>query len=150
MRRLASAIGVLLSAATAGCSGADAVPADEGGPLTALPACEAPPSPEVSEAVPGIELPDGAVVQSVERGDPLVTVQGYVPTTPVEVRRYYQQTDLEILLIEDEILEAEALVSNGTHRTYVKARAVCAEGSSLLAVVAPELDAQGLPVPTGG
>lgn len=63
------------------------------------------------------------------------------------VSHYAERDDLEIFFIEDEIYESEAMVGNGTHRTYVKATAVCDRGSRLLLVVAPELDAAGLPVP---
>lgn len=52
-------------------------------------------------------------------------------------------------MIEDEVHESEVLVANGTHRTYVKANAVCQTGSNLTATVGREEDATAVPIPTG-
>jgi len=115
-------------------SAAAAESQEDGGPLLGLPPCQAPPE----------------AMADVQPGDPLVTVTGYIATTPVRVRQYYQgRDDLEIMEIEDEIFEAEALFDNGTHRNYIKAQAVCREGTRLLGVVAPDVDAKGLPAPQG-
>ncbi len=125
---------------------------EDGGPLLGLPPCQAPPEAmaDVDVDVEGLDWPDGAIVTNVQPGDPLVTVTGYIATTPVRVRQYYQgRDDLEIMEIEDEIFEAEALFDNGTHRNYIKAQAVCREGTRLLGVVAPDVDAKGLPAPQG-
>lgn len=124
--------------------------AAEGGPISSLPPCDQEVAPAVDEQVDGLDLPDEALLQTVERGDPLVTVTGYVPWTPVQVRQYYGDAeDLEILTLEDEIYEAEVLFSLDGRRTYLRALATCDQGSNLLAVVAPTLDADGLPVPAG-
>ena len=56
-------------------------------------------------------------------------------------------SDITVLLSENEVYEAELLVTNGKHRTFLKATATCAKGSQVLAVVAPEIAAKGLPVP---
>lgn len=125
---------------------------DEGGPLLGLPPCDDPP-PAAADAgrVAGLVLPDRAVVTKVSRDGPLTTVQAFVPETPVTVRRFYQfRPGLEIFEIEDEVFEAEALFADGkAHRSYVKARAVCRKGSTLLVIVAPEVG-PALPSPTGG
>lgn len=66
--------------------------------------------------------------------------------TPVEVREYYAQLDdLQIILIEDEVYEAEVLLSDGEHRSYIEALAQCARGSRFLVVVAPEGEGVTLP-----
>lgn len=142
-------IALLCAVATCGCGGgpaaaptasSTALSAKEGGPIAGLRACQPPPTSATDARVAGMVLPPGAVVTKVERGSRLVTVHGYIPVTPVRIRQYYRsRTDLKIFDLEDEVTEAEAFVSNGTHRTYLKARAVCAEGSSLMALVAPEV-----------
>lgn len=121
--------------------GKRALPQDDGGPLEGLPGCEEPPAGEPVD-VEGLSLPDEAVVTSVSEQGPLTTVQGYVAQTPITVRRFYEgRDDIQVLEIEDEVLEAEVLYAGGEFRTYVKAQAACAEGSTLLAVVGPAGDA---------
>jgi hypothetical protein len=121
----------------------------EGGPLTSLPACTQPEG-AIEERVEGLDLPREAIVQTVQRGDPLVTVTGYVALTQVQVRRYYADASrLQILTLEDEVFEAEVLFASGPRRVYVRALAVCDRGSQLLAVVAPNPEARGLPMPQG-
>ena len=87
LRRLIAFAAVLATAAA--CTTAPAAQTGaEGGPLTSLPACSEPAA-GTAERVEGLDLPHGAIVQTVQRGDPLVTVIGYVAKTPVQVRRYY-------------------------------------------------------------
>lgn len=119
------------------------------GPLEALAECDAAPDPG-GEAPDGLLLPDDAVIQNVTPQGPLVNVTAYVPMTPVQFEQVYRELDVEILISENEIYEAELLVSDGRHRNFLKAAALCKQGSSVLAVVAPEVDAEGLPVPQGG
>jgi len=148
-RRRAPLAAVLAAVLAAGCAAPAISPldADPDAPLTALPACGDLPAGS-GQDVAGVELPEEAIVEEVTVEAPLITVTGYAPRTPVQIRRdYAERKDLEVFFIEDEIYEAEAMVGNGTHRTYVKATAVCDRGSRLLMVVAPELDAAGLPVP---
>ncbi|HVM21423.1 MAG TPA: hypothetical protein VM307_15795 [Egibacteraceae bacterium] len=133
----------------AGCGGDPAPLVDEDldGPLEALPACTEPPV-AVDEDVQGLIAPDGTVVTSANEQGPLVHVTGYAPMTPVQFERAYAELDgIEVLLTENEVYEAELLVSDGTHRNFVKASATCSEGSQILFVVAPEVDAEGLPLP---
>lgn len=114
-----------------------AVPIDEGGPLTALPACEAPPE-GIEADVDGLLLPEGAVVTEVEDVGQLVSVRAYVEQTPVQVRLFYaKEPGLELFEIEDEIYEAEVLFGSGDYRSYVKVQAECQQGSLLLAYVGP-------------
>lgn len=119
------------------------------GPLVALPACETPPAAS-AQAVEGLVLPDGSVVLKVQKQDPLTTVTAFTPFTPAQFEATYAKNDdLTVLLTENEVYEAELLVSNGTHRNFLKATATCSLGSQVLAVVAPEVDAEGLPLPQG-
>ncbi len=122
---------------------------DAGGPLAALDACPPRPTPLPGADIAGADLPPGTIVSAVARGRPLTRITGYVPATPVRVREYYQASGLRLLQLEDEIFEAEAFVSNGRTRTYVKVRAVCDRGSSVIAFVAPEPRSSGLPTPGG-
>ena len=62
--------------------------------------------------------------------------------TPVDIRHFYQQqSDVEVLQIEDEIVESEGLVANAStgYRTLFKANAICQTGSKMLFVVAAEV-----------
>ncbi|CAN5272014.1 hypothetical protein BH23ACT9_BH23ACT9_09440 [soil metagenome] len=133
-----------------GCGGPEArIDLDSPAALAALPDCG--PVPEGIDAdVDGLVVPPGTLLTDVTANGPITTISGYTPLTPIAIRQHYeQQSDLEVLVIEDEVFEAEALVSDGSHRTYVKANAVCADGSRLLAIVAPELEGDLLPVPDG-
>lgn len=142
-----------------GCGGADAPPTGAGPtvdrlqPLTALGPCDdldlvADPS---AGDVEGLILPDEAVITSVEVQAPLTTVQGWVPATPLKVQDgYVDRPGLEVITLEDEVWESETLVADGQHRLFVKVQAVCEDGSVFLVVVAPDDQADALPVPAGG
>ena len=126
-----------------------AQPIDEGGPLVALPECDAPPQ-GVPADVSGLVLPDDAVVTSVEDVGDLVSVRAYVEQTPIQVRQFYaKEPGLELFEIEDEIYEAEVLFGGGEYRSYVKVQAQCQQGSLLLAYVGPG-DSGSLPSVGGG
>lgn len=134
------------SASVDGSAEADADSAEEGGSLAGLPACDDPPDGEDPSTVEGLLLPAGSVLTSVDDSGRLVTVQGYVEATPVSVRASYEQRDdIEVFEIEDEVFEAEVLYGQGEFRTYVKALATCAEGSTLTAVVGPAGADEDLP-----
>lgn len=155
LRPLAAAVaGVLLGA----CGGA-AEPAPSGRPATAasptvgvleaFSECPSPPA-GIDTDVEGLTLPEGSVVTKVTPQKPLVNVNAYVPMTPVEFENAFQGLEgVTILFSENEIFEAELLISNGSHRNFYKATATCRQGSTVLAVVAPEVDAKGLPLPAG-
>ena len=126
---------------------AAAVPTAGGSELTALADCPSPPPASV-DTVEGMTAPPGTVVTKVVQQDPLTNVNGYVPMTPAQFEASFRTLEeVTILLSENEVYEAELLITNGTHRTFFKATATCRRGSTLLAVVAPEVDAEGLPLP---
>lgn len=148
---------LVLGAVLPGCATAPPAPAPAPsasaagvfGPLEALPECATPPAPG-AEPVPGLVLPEGSVVLKVQEQKPVTTVTAFTPFTPAQFERTYaKNADLTVLLTENEVYEAELLVSNGTHRNFLKASATCSLGSQVLAVVAPEVDAEGLPLPQG-
>ena len=119
------------------------------GPLLALPECPSLPA-GLPEEVAGLLLPDDSIITAVQPQDPLTTVQSFVPLTPVQFEAHYaDRAGIEVLLTENEVYEAELLVSDGSHRNFLKATATCSTGSQVLAVVAPEVDAEGLPIPQG-
>ncbi len=98
----------------------------------------------------GLVVPPGTILTEQSTDGPLTTVKGYVPMTPVQVRVWYQiQPDLTIIQGEDEVREAEALLDNGEHRLFLKAQAICEEGSVFLAVVAPQVAGDAVPAPAG-
>lgn len=98
--------------------------------------------------VTGLRLPPGAEITEVSEDPPLVTVRGLLAATPVQTRVWLESRDgLEILHSEDEIREAELLVGDGAHRMFLKAQAICDQGSIFQAVIAPELAGDDLPSP---
>lgn len=158
-RLLAALLGLALSAAcTSGPTGSFGPDAPPTGPLTALAECGPLPDPTGPTEVEGLELPDGAVVTDVYDAGELVHVTAQVPLTPVSIRVAYEEAHaagtVEVLSAEDEIFESELLVSDGEHRFYVKASAICQTGSAVLAILAPEIEAlpalpSAAPSPTG-
>jgi hypothetical protein len=150
-RVAASALGcVALTLAGCGAGADEPFDIDSTEPLAALPPCEAPPSPSDDPPVDGLVVPDGSVVTSVTPQGPVTSVLGYIPMTPIQIRFHYTDREgLELMVLEDEVYEAEVLLGSGAHRMYLKANASCDEGSSFQAIVAPEVDAEGLPVPDG-
>ena len=131
--------------ATGGTGTGAAQPAKDGGPLTDLPECEAPPEGAADDDVAGLVLPDGAVVTEVEDLGELVSVRAYVEQTPIQVRQFYaDEPGLQLFEIEDEVYEAEVLFGGGEHRSYVKAQAQCQQGSLLTVYVGPA-EGGGLP-----
>jgi hypothetical protein len=137
------------SASPAAPSSAATLSVEEGGPLEALGTCAPPPEP-IEADVPGLLLPEGALVTEVQEQGELVRVDGYVEQTPIQVRQFYQQVpDIELFEIEDEVFEAEALFSWKRFRSYVKAQARCEQGWTLIAFVGPAGDS-GVPSVGGG
>lgn len=143
---------VVALALLGGCASDAAQSRDRGtaGAVTALPACDQPPAPSGHEAIPGLVLPEEAVITEVSAQGPVTTVRAYLPMTPVQVREHYaHRDDVDLLSIEDEVFEAEVLLDSGEHRVFLRAMTLCAEGSSLLAIVAPAAVGGELPVPDG-
>lgn len=133
-----------------GATPAPAASATGSAELNALPPCESPPPAAANAEVEGLSLPDGAVITKVAPQKPLTTVNAYVPLTPADFENSFRDKDgVTILFSENEIYEAEMLISTGAFRNFHKATATCRSGSTVLAVVAPEVDAQGLPLPAG-
>jgi len=119
-------------------------------PLTALGPCQPAPPAVGGGPVEGLVVPDGAVLTSIEGTGPVTQVQGYIPMTPVQIRVDYQRRgDVQILQVEDEIREAEVLLTADDRRVFVKAQALCEEGSLFVAVVAPAEASESVPVPAG-
>ena len=152
---LAGVAAVLLVAACGDASAPAAAPTAPADPFmteafNALPDCgPTPPAADDTDA-PGLYLPDEAIVTQVKDNGPLTQVTGYVALTPIEMRVHYQErTDLDVIQVEDEGYEAEVLVSDGEHRLFVKAQALCSRGSNFVAVIAPEDDAAAVPTPAG-
>lgn len=118
--------------------------------FSSLPVCAEQPSPPPLDEVPGLTLPGEATVFSVYDVGTLTQAEGVVDLTPVEVRAYYEgRDDLQLLNVEDERVEAEILVSDGTHRMFVKAQIACATASNFTATVGTEADAGAMPTPAG-
>lgn len=123
-----------------------ATPSTAPDPLAAFPPCGTPPAPvDATGLPPGAEvlLPDEVVVTGVTVDGPAVTVEGYAPAPPLDVRRAYERrhgVEVTLLAVEDEIVEAEVLVSDGTHRAYLTFRPACRTGSTMLGIIGPELD----------
>ncbi|MEO3745488.1 hypothetical protein [Plantactinospora sp. B5E13] len=137
----------------AGCGGGSAqtpTAGDRGQAMLAnLPSCDRVPMDagrEVSGEVTGLVLPAGARVTSTVPQGALTTVEATVRMTPLDVRAHYQgRTDVEVLNVEDEIFESEVLLRAGQRRMYLRATALCADGTALTAVVGPDSDDAGLP-----
>lgn len=120
-------------------------------PLVRLGACtDEPESQAVFTDAPGLVLPPQVHLTTVEENDGATRIEGYVPMTPVELRVWFEESSgRQILEIEDEVVESEVLVTDGQHRLFVKAQAVCERGSILVAIVAPESAADQVPEPAG-
>lgn len=146
---------VAVALALAGCTdaGPGAAPAPSAAPPTFalnLPPCGKPPSPDPDPPPPGAVVPPGTVITATREQPPLLQLNGYVASTPRAIRTWIEaQPDLEVVSSEDEGYESELLVSDGTWRTFVKARAICDEGSLLAEVIAPEDSGAVLPTPAG-
>lgn len=120
------------------------------GTLPMLGPCPEVTDPEIGETVDGIDLPETGFFASVTEQGGLLRVQGYVELTPILFQLHFRENpDLEILTVENEIQESETLYSDGIQRVYLKAAAICELGSSFIAVVAPEGEAEAVPTPTG-
>ncbi|MER5454671.1 hypothetical protein ABT008_07805 [Micromonospora sp. NPDC002389] len=149
MRLRHLAVTVVLLPVLAACGGAET---PGGGPrdlLANLPSCDRVPldeDPEVEADVPGLVLPDGARVTAVVRQGVLTTVEATVRMSPLDVRAHYEQrADVDLLKIEDEIFETEVLTRAEQRRMYLRASALCADGSTLTVMVGPDSDDAGLP-----
>ena len=140
----------LCAALLIACAPATPAPAPTDAGFDTMPDCAQQPPPPSLPAVPGLRLPDEATVFSVHPVGPLTQAEGVVELTPVQVRSYYEQhPDLRVILAEDERLEAEILVTDGTYRMFVKAQIACATASNFTATVGSEAESAALPTPAG-
>lgn len=148
--RLRALAAATLLALLAGCGGGAQAPSGGNRDLLAnLPSCDRVPldqEPEVTADVPGLVLPDGARVTSVVEQGALTSVEATVRMSPLDVRAHYEQrTDIDLLRVEDEIFETEVLARTQDRRMYLRAGALCADGTTLTAMVGPDTDDAGLP-----
>jgi hypothetical protein len=115
-----------------------------------LPDCGMPPSPSAEAPPPGAVMPPRSRITAVRIQPPLAQLNGYVESTPREVREWIESQDhLEVVVSEDEGYESELLVTDGRRRTFIKAQAICADASLLAEVIADEDAASMLPTPAG-
>jgi hypothetical protein len=143
---------VILSAVLVACGGG-ANSAGSSDPdaemLVNLPDCDRVPmdeEPEVLADIDGLVLPDGARVTSVREQGPLISVEGSIRMTPLELRADYEtRGDVDLLRIEDETFEAEVLLRADGRRMYLLAMALCADGTALSAMIGPDSEDAGLP-----
>jgi hypothetical protein len=125
-------------------------------PLTALGPCAEPPEPpeglEEADLPEGLVLPPTTTVTHLNDTGPLTQARGYIERTPVEIRVFYADgsAGVDVLTIEDEVREVEALVTDGSTRLFVKAQAVCERGSAFVAFLAAAGEADRLPEPALG
>ncbi|TCC00542.1 hypothetical protein E0H26_02340 [Micromonospora zingiberis] len=134
----------------AACGGGTPAPAGAGRDLLAnLPSCDRVPmddEPEVAADVPGLVLPEGARVTSVVEQGVLTSVAATIRMSPLDVRAHYEQrTDIDLLRVEDEIFETEVLARTQDRRMYLRAGALCADGTTLTVMVGPDSEDAGLP-----
>jgi hypothetical protein len=118
--------------------------------LSRLPECADPPDEQDVGEVEGLVIPEGVRLTGIEHDGPLTTVTGWVGMNPIGVRTFYERRTLGVLktlMIEDEILESEALMESRTHRLYIKAQAACRDASDLWIVVAENVAKGQLPEP---
>ncbi len=122
------------------------------GPLTGLGPCNYDAGEPVdASAVDDLIVPPSTIISRIEPNGPLTQVQGYLEMTPVQLRAWYRDHPaVEELQSEDEGFESEILVESGEHRLFVKASAVCEQGSVFVAVIAPTSEQGGVPTPAGG
>lgn len=144
------AVILLVAACSGGAPQGQPPPTSAAMEFSSLPVCAEQPSPPALPPVAGMTLPDEATVFSVYDVGTLTQAEGLVELTPVEVRAYYEgRDDLEVLNVEDERVEAEILVTDGTHRMFVKAQIACATASNFTATVGTEAEAGAMPTPAG-
>lgn len=149
VRLLVLVVAVSLLAGCGGSEGAEEPTDPSRAMLANLPSCDRVSlgeDPEVDADVPGLVLPDGARVTSVLEQGVLTTVEGTIRMTPLDVRDHYESRgDIDLLRIEDEVFETEVLLRAQQRRMYLRATALCADGTALTAVVGPDSDDAGLP-----
>ena len=141
---------LLVVATLVACGGDDSTTDSAPPPPAEFPECGPPPTPKKEFHIKGFVVPDVAIITGARKRGPVTNIHGYVEMKPADLRAYYEElSGVTLLLSEDEIIEAEVLLSDGKYRTYFKARSVCQEGSDFVAAVAREIDQSAVPIPTG-
>lgn len=140
----------VVPAGVMGCGRAEVVPPGVVGPppasLDELPACRPPARPSPGVDVPGVFLPAGGYLTVAEEDGPLTVANGWVEMTPAQVRAHYEgdPQGWDVLVAEDEKVEAEILVGSEQRRLFVQAIAACPVGSDLYVRLIEDV---GLPDP---
>ena len=113
-----------------------------------LPACGKPPSPDPDPPPAGAVIPPGTRVTATRNETSIVQLNAYVTSSPDEVRTWIEaQPDLEVTAVTRRPNEVQLLVTDGTWRTFVRARGVCTDASLLAEVIAPQDSDAVLPTP---
>ena len=116
-------------------------------PLEGLAPCPSPP-PAVEADTGDLPLPTAAVVTGADVDQGLQSVQGFSPSTPVQVMVDYLRLEgWSVLTAEDEVFESELLLERDGLRVFVKAQASCSRGSAF--VMFGSRDPALVPVPQG-
>lgn len=139
--RLGAAGFLLAGSLLSACGGDQPTSAPSPPPIdySILAPCDDPPEAIDVRDVDGLRLPDSAYPTAIHHSGPLTQVDGFLAMTPIEAREHYAaEAGVELLLLEDEGFEAEALLADGTHRMYIVVRVICATGSEFAATVGPD------------
>lgn len=108
------------------------------------------PLPEPIEEAPPAEMvvPEGMVITRLSEVGPLISADGFIDATPIDLRDdFSSRDDVELVYLEDEGFEAELLVDSGAWRTFIRASIRCRTGSIIQVLLGPGEQADALPVP---
>lgn len=113
-----------------------------------LPACGKPPSPDPEPPPAGAVIPPGTRITATRNEQSVVQLNAYVTSSPRQVLGWIEsQPELEITASHVTANEVELLVTDGTWRTFVRARGVCTDASLLAEVIAPQASDAVVPTP---
>lgn len=144
-------VAAFCAAALMGC-GADepvgATAGDGGASDISLPACGKPPSEDPTPPPAGALTPPGSRLTAVRHSGEVTQLNGYVESDPTAVREWIEtQPDLDVVATSQTPQVTELLVTDGTWRTFISVRAVCADGSLFAQVIARQDSDAVLPSP---
>ena len=118
--------------------------------MSALPECGKPPSPDPNPAPAGAFMPGSGRVTAVRETDGVVQLNGYVEMTPAELRLWIERRPgVSVGGVAADAGVVELLVTDKRWRTFVRAKAVCADASVVAQVIAPVGSDAALPTPGG-
>lgn len=93
-------------------------------------------------------MPPRSRITAVRDDGPRVQLNGYVQSTPAAIRDWVEsQSSLQVVASYEDAGEVQLLVTDGTWRTFIKARAICRDASVLAEVIAPADAEVVLPTP---